>query len=228
MSNSKPWQGRPLAKIDLARRAEIGRAKREKTRRQLMKAARVLYSTRAIESVIVDDVVRQAGVAKGTFYIHFENIEALQMAVADELAQSFVELLEPRRSRLNNPIELIADGCFTFIDQAVQNPFWGGLVARYAWAFPTVGRAARDLLAEDLHRATVKRHVAAISPELGSALVVGIVLQVMRAASERRLHGSDVPAAVVGILSALGVSRRVATAAVKRVAMAAEGSKAAK
>ena len=37
--------------------------------------------------------------------------------------------------------------------QATLNPKWGGLVARYAWSFPTVGSAARGLLAEDLHQA---------------------------------------------------------------------------
>ena len=53
-----------MAKIDLAKRAEIGRVKSAKTREQLLGAARSLYAQQAIESVTVEDIVREAGVAK--------------------------------------------------------------------------------------------------------------------------------------------------------------------
>src|SRR5215470_17812673 len=89
-------EGDIVAKIDLAKRAEIGRAKSARTREQLLDAARSLYALQAIETVTVEDVVREAGVAKGTLYFHFKNIEAVQIAVADELTQTFVDLLQPR------------------------------------------------------------------------------------------------------------------------------------
>jgi len=209
-----------VAKIDLAKRAEIGRAKSAKTREQLLTAARSLYAKQAVESVTVEDVVREAGVAKGTLYVHFKNIEAVQMAVADELTQTFVDLLQPRRAIFRDPIERIADGCYTFLHQATLNQKWGGLVARYAWSFPTVGSAARSLLADDLHQAALQKRIAEISSELGTAIVVGIVLQVMRSASERDVQSSDVPLAIVAILQALGVTRREAAAVVKRVTQA--------
>jgi AcrR family transcriptional regulator len=210
----------PVAKIDLAKRAEIGRAKSAKTREQLLAAARSLYAKQAVESVTVEDVVREAGVAKGTLYVHFKNIEAVQMAVADELTQTFVDLLQPRRAIFRDPIERIADGCYTFLHQATLNQKWGGLVARYAWSFPTVGSAARSLLADDLHQAARQKRIAEISSELGTAIVVGIVLQVMRSASERDVQSSDVPFAIAAILQALGVTRREAAAVVKRVTQA--------
>ena len=96
------------------------------------------------------------------------------MVVADELTQTFVDLLQPRRAIFEDPIERIADGCRTFLSQATLNPKWGGLVARYAWSFPTVGSAARGLLAEDLHQAARQGLIAEISPHLGTAIVVGI------------------------------------------------------
>jgi AcrR family transcriptional regulator len=208
-----------VAKIDLAKRAEIGRAKSAKTREQLLEAARSLYAQQAIETVSVEDIVREAGVAKGTLYVHFRNIEAIQMAVADELTESFVELLQPRRAIFTDPIERIADGCRTFLHQATLNPKWGGLVARYAWSFPTVGSVARGLLAEDLHQAARQGRAAGISSDLGSAIVVGIVLQVMRSASEGNVRSADVPLAVTAILQSLGITHREATAVVKRVTL---------
>ena len=201
----------------MARRAEIGRAKSARTREQLLDAARSLYATQAVESVVAEDVAREAGVAKGTFYVHFKNIEDLQFAVADELTETFVDLLQPRRAIFEAPIERIADGCYTFLRQAAVNQRWGGLVARYAWSFPAVGRTARDLLAEDLRQATRKGQIPEISSDLAAAIVVGIVLQVMRSAGEENLQSSDMPSAVIAILQALGISRREATRVVKRV-----------
>ncbi|MEK1890465.1 MAG: TetR family transcriptional regulator, partial [Phyllobacterium sp.] len=70
-----------MANVNLIRRAEIGREKRVKTRAQLVEAANSLFAGRAVESVTVDDVVQEAGVAKGTFYTHFDSLEALTAAV---------------------------------------------------------------------------------------------------------------------------------------------------
>lgn len=206
-----------MAKIDLAKRAEIGRTKSARTREQILSAARSLYAKQAVEAVNVEDVVREAGVAKGTLYVHFRNIEAVQMAVADELTQTFVDLQQPRRAIFEDPLERIADGCHTFLHQATLNPTWGGLVARYAWSFPTVGSAARGLLAEDLRQGARQGRISEISPHLAAAIVIGMVLQVMRSASEGNVQGADIPFAVIAVLQSLGVPRREAHAVVKRV-----------
>ena len=56
-----------MAKIDLIRRAQIGLGRRAKSRAQIMRAARALYSTRAIDAVTVDDVTLEASVAKVSY-----------------------------------------------------------------------------------------------------------------------------------------------------------------
>jgi AcrR family transcriptional regulator len=206
-----------MAKIDLARRAQIGRDRRAKTRARLMQAARALYAERAIETVTIDDLVNEAGVAKGTFYVHFEHLMDLQAAVADELAQDFDDLLQPFRLKLADPIERIAAGCAAFIREALRDPAWGSLVARSAWALPTVASAARTNLTEDVRQAAVKGRLGAITPELGFDVIVGIVLQIMRAAGERRLSPSDAPAALEAILRAVGIASDEAHAIVERV-----------
>ena len=55
-----------------------------------------------------------------------------------------------------------------------------------------------------------------ISAEVGFDIVIGIVLQAMRSASERRLSPSDVSAAVSGILRGLGVAADEADQIVRR------------
>ena len=86
-----------MAKVDLARRAEIGREKRARTRGQIVEAGAMLLAERPPEALTVDAVVDAAGVAKGTFYYHFQSIDELAAAVGAKLGESFDELLTPSR-----------------------------------------------------------------------------------------------------------------------------------
>ena len=152
--------------IDLARRAQIGRDRSARTRAELIAAARTLYAARPFDQVTVDDVVAAAGVAKGTFYVHFDSLADLQSVVADDLAREFDEFLQPRRLALDDPIERIAAGCGAFILQTLHDPAWGMLVARGAAAMPHVAGVARKRLKEDIDRAARDGHLGGVTPEL--------------------------------------------------------------
>jgi hypothetical protein len=65
--------GRPILTRTTAR--EIGRERRARTRAQLVEAARFLFTSRPIASVTVEDVTKQARLAKGTFYSHFRQLD---------------------------------------------------------------------------------------------------------------------------------------------------------
>ncbi|HHU91411.1 MAG TPA: TetR/AcrR family transcriptional regulator [Clostridiaceae bacterium] len=51
--------------------------KGEKTKQKLFSSAAKLFNQYDFEEVTVDKIVEEAGVAKGTFYIHFESKDAL-------------------------------------------------------------------------------------------------------------------------------------------------------
>lgn len=59
--------GRRVAKINLERRAKIGRERRARTRVQIIEAAAMLLAERSGKALTVDAVAEAAGVAKGTF-----------------------------------------------------------------------------------------------------------------------------------------------------------------
>ena len=68
----------------MARRAQRGRYRRDRTRARIIEAARSRYANRSAELITIDDLVKEAGLARATFYGHFEHLRALQAAVADE------------------------------------------------------------------------------------------------------------------------------------------------
>src|SRR3954469_13162256 len=74
-----------MAKIDLARRAEIGREKRSRTRAQIVEAGATLMAERPFEALTVDAVGEAAGVAKGTFYYHFQSMEVAATLTANDV-----------------------------------------------------------------------------------------------------------------------------------------------
>ena len=196
-----------MANVDPIRRAEIGREKRARTRAQLVATARSLFRKQPVASVTVDDVVKEAGVAKGTFYVHFDHLQALTTAVADELVKSIDDLLQPVRLSLKEPADRIAFGCCCFIDKAFRDPAWAAVVARMGMASAIGGESARRHLLEDLSQLS-KDLRGGLSPALSLEIVVGIILQLSSAIGEGRLSWHDRDAAIGAILRAIGLDAR--------------------
>jgi AcrR family transcriptional regulator len=171
-----------------------------------------------VESITVDDVVKEAGVAKGTFYVHFDSLEALTTAVAEELVKSFDEMLQSSRGLLADPALRVAFGCSSFITKALDDPKWASLAARMALAGVPGGEITRRRLFEDIQRLSKGLPVGGGRAELILEIVVGIMLQLMRAIGEGRLSSADSDAALVAILRAIGLDARQVKTLVARVA----------
>jgi AcrR family transcriptional regulator len=206
-----------VARIDRKRRAEIGRERRARTRAQLVEAARFLFTSRPIASVTVEDVTKQARLAKGTFYSHFRQLDELWAAVAAEIVEAFAEIADTSRHSITDPLEVIAMGCAAFIGEAQRDPAWGALIARGAGAFAPVAGAARERLKTNLRLAQRQGRLTCSSIDVGFDLVFGIVVQAMRSASEARLSRRDIPEIVKGILRVLGVKPEDAESVLRRV-----------
>lgn len=207
-----------MPKINLERRAEIGREKRARTKAKLVAAAKTLFSRGAWEAVTVDEVVKEAGVAKGTFYGHFNDLGELAAAVADELIQSFDELIQSQRLTISDPLLRVAFGCDAFIGKSLEDRSWASLVSRMARSYPALGHSARTRLSADVRDALKQSPQAGLSLELGLEAALGIVLQVVSAIGDGRLEQRDRPGAICCILAAIGTSKRDAESIVSRLA----------
>ncbi|MGA8293661.1 MAG: TetR/AcrR family transcriptional regulator [Rhodoplanes sp.] len=192
-----------MAKIDLARRAEIGREKRARTRMQIVDAGLILFAERPPEALTVDAIVESAGVAKGTFYYHFQSVEELVAAVGAKLADTFDELLARSRLDQPDPIERMCFAFTKFLEKAISDPVWARLVVRSAQAPAGV----RENLKADLAEAIAEGRLAIEDVELAADIVVGIWLQVARGTLERRAAPDLTRQALQAALRALGVPR---------------------
>jgi AcrR family transcriptional regulator len=213
-----------MAKVDPIRRAEIGREKRARTRAQLVAAAGSLFARQAVESVTVDDVVKEAEVAKGTFYVHFEDLRALGAAVALDLVQSFDELLQPGRLAISEPELRMAFGCSCFIDKALNDPAWARVVARMATATPSGLEVARSRFVEDMRRFSKGVPQGGVSPEVSLEIVSGILLQLLAAFGDGRLSRRHREDAITAILRAIGLDAKRIKSVMARLPASKDGA----
>ncbi|MEM9255782.1 MAG: TetR/AcrR family transcriptional regulator [Pseudomonadota bacterium] len=75
--------------------------RRLETRHQLMTAGRRLFIEQGVTNVSIDAITRTAGVAKGSFYNHFDSREALFDALVGDIVADLME----RRSRYDPPTQ---------------------------------------------------------------------------------------------------------------------------
>ncbi len=197
-----------MAKVDLARRAEIGREKRARTRAQIVEAGATLLGGRSHEAPTVDAVVEAAGVAKGTFYYHFKGIGELAAAVGAGLSQSFDELLTPARLERLDPVERFSFAFMKFLERASTDTDWARLVIQSSQSPIEFGWGIRANLKADIGEAIAQGRPKVHDVELAADIVIGIWLEVTRGIIERGPRPGTTDQALDATLRALGLGQR--------------------
>ena len=172
--------------------------------RKSSKPGLVLLAERPPEALTVDTIVEAAGVAKGTFYYHFQSIEELVAAVGAKLADSFDELLAPSRLDESDPVERMALAFTKFLEKALDDPVWARVVVRSAQV-PAGLDQIREHLKADLAEAIAQGRLTIQDVELAADIVIGIWLQVTRGSLERRATPDLTRQTLDAVLRALGV-----------------------
>lgn len=123
---SKPRENRRAGvRVDRARRAEIGAARRQRTRATLLNAALELFGHAHGRATRIEDVCARARVARGTFYNHFTGIEALLEALSDELTRDFDDAVHVAFESMTSPVERTCAAIRYYLHGAIQDPRWG-------------------------------------------------------------------------------------------------------
>lgn len=200
-----------MARIDLERRAEIGREKRARTRAAILEAARACYADPDAPSVTIESVMQQAGLAKGTFYLHFTDLAALEAALGDALIAELAERHEPARQSVTEPLARMATAVTIFLRDLAEAPSRARLVAHAIVALPDVAEAVQIRLKDDLAGAWKQGRIAVASVDLASRIVIALVQQSAFLFGGGKLDASAVPDLVRAILRALGCAPEEAT-----------------
>ena len=196
-----------MAKINLERRAKIGRDRRARTRAQIVEAGAILVAEGPSKPLTVDAIVKAAGVAKGTFYYHFQNVDELVTAVGEQLVNSFDGALTHARLELEDPIARLSLAFTQSMDKAISDTGWARLVVRGFQAPTEIGRGLWANLKADIAEAIAQGRVTVQDPQLAADIVVGIWLQVTRSFLGRTAQPEITTQALAAALRALETSQ---------------------
>lgn len=118
--------------VNLERRAEIGAERRARSRNAILVAAFRLYGTQAGQATRIEDICGEAGIARGTFYNHFTDLEQLRHELLDELTREFDHAVHLTFGQLDGPVEQTSVAVRYYLHAAAKNPDWG-------WAMVNTG-----------------------------------------------------------------------------------------
>lgn len=119
-----------MATVDFARRAEIGAAKRARTREIVIAAALRLVKERAPDVPSLEDFVAAAGVARGTFYNHFRTKELLLRAASAMVADAIDAEILPLFEGIDDPAWRVAIAIRRFVGLCRERPDWGWMLVQ--------------------------------------------------------------------------------------------------
>jgi AcrR family transcriptional regulator len=193
-----------MARVNLQRRAAIGEAKRARTRAAILDAARARYAAPVNDSITVEAVTQAAGLAKGTFYLHFQDLAALEAELGEALIVDLDERLQPARLVVDDPLTRMATAVTILLRDLAAAPAQARLAARAVGAIPNVGRSAQARLRQDLAGAQSAGLLAVGSASLAARIVVALVEQAARDFGAGRIDATAVPDIVRAILRAVG------------------------
>lgn len=197
-----------LNPAQLARRSQIGGERRARTRAKLMDAAFRLFAVHGADAPTIDDVIAEAGVARGTFYNHFKTRDDLFKAAADSIATSINALIRPALAGLDDAAHRLARAFRMFVLFAIEDETRGWILLR---TMPLVGPLNEDMkvFVEGEFRIAVKQkrihdfYTPAVATDLGLGMQIMTIHRIL----VDRESSASIDVAAEALLVALGVDR---------------------
>jgi AcrR family transcriptional regulator len=199
----------------LNHRTRVAAERREKTRARLLESALLVFAQKGPQAVI-DDVIAQAGMARGSFYNYFRTNEELLTAVASEISDELLRAIDPAVQLLDDPVERIARGVRLLLHAVTQFPLFGAFMVRLP--FPTANSSLLGVrfLTRDVASAIASGSLTHIRQRVATDLVVGVVLNGAHSLVADPSDRAYPEAIVSAMLKGLGIDAKEAARIVKQ------------
>jgi AcrR family transcriptional regulator len=156
------------------------RSRGDDTRARLFTAAVRLFAAHGYADTTVDRVVREAGVAKGTFFIHF----ATKDAVITELVRNQVRIARRARDRVlasgGSPVEALRVAVMTLGEQAAADRQISRAVITANILSPALGGFAESvfggMIVEMIDDVRVAQRARLLNPKVEAEKIAGTLI----------------------------------------------------
>jgi AcrR family transcriptional regulator len=110
-------------------RTIVGRQRRARTEEKIIRSALAVFARKGTHAVI-DDFIKAAGIARGTFYNYYRSTEQLLDAVRLLLTDEHNQSVEEALAGIDDPITRLGTGIRLWMWRAEHDHAWAGFVAR--------------------------------------------------------------------------------------------------
>lgn len=157
------------------RQAERIDRRRVRTRAALLEAGKVLFAARSPDGVSIDDIVAEAEVAKGSFYNHFTDKDALAHELAEQARRGVETLAARLTAGVEDPAERVARALCGFARRALEEPLAVRVQLRLFHG-ASIPDAAMDAgVRADVAAGLAAGRFSGLSQETGVLMAVGVV-----------------------------------------------------
>lgn len=191
-------------------RARVGEQRRARMRRRLVQSAMRVFACKGVDASVIEDVIADAGVSRGTFYNYFTSNVDLMAAAEQELGRDLVDEVEKRVVQVDGGAARLATGILLFLGVARDCPLFGRLVARVGLQKTGPGGLIHRYMPTHIRAGTQEGDFLPVPLPVALDLIAGAAV----AGVERMMRGEaspDHPADIVAaILRGLGMEASAA------------------
>lgn len=157
---------------------------------RLIESALLVFSEKGVDAAVIDDVIAQAEVSRGTFYNYFRTNEELMAAVLLEVGNELLQLVEQALSTCNEPAQRLATALRMVLHTTRRYPLVGRFTSRVGIDLAVQNSLALVYLPRDLQLGIDAGRFQLSDPLIGLDLIFGA----MRAAIYALVSRPRVPA----------------------------------
>ncbi|WP_224087231.1 TetR/AcrR family transcriptional regulator [Nostoc sp. MS1] len=188
-----------------SRRASIGLEKRERTRTNLIDAAYRVFARKEADAVTIDDIIAEAGVARGTFYNYFQTREDVLKAVAAALSDEMNQKIWAQSAAIADPSERMAIAIRQFLHQAIGDATWGWFIVRIGLVAAPLSETIERGVMTDLEAGIQLKRFQIDCVPAAIDLILGTCFMAMRSILEGHTQPNHPEQIAKIILKTLGV-----------------------
>ncbi|PJZ25422.1 TetR family transcriptional regulator [Leptospira hartskeerlii] len=101
-----------------------------KNRNAILNAARRVFATIGFEACSTREIIRESGLAQGTFYNYYKDKESVMQDIADELAEGIRKGIREARAKAETPLAFLSDAYFAVFHVMMQDRIHLDLLTR--------------------------------------------------------------------------------------------------
>jgi AcrR family transcriptional regulator len=162
-------------------RTRAAALRRHRMREKLLEAVLELYQPATGGEPVIDDVVRTAGVSRGTFYKYYTSVSAAVADLGDRLAASLIADFEALFGNEEDAAVQAIGGVALVMIRAWHDPRWAGFTCRVDYVDFFSRRRLPDLMVRDcLATARDRGQIRFTSVDVAVDLIVGASIEARR------------------------------------------------